>query len=140
MVDIERAPLPPPSKRGRKPKADSMAKLDGWRSAIEATRQDPDEDAWGSNVVSYEGRETIPVDGWTGAQEVKRFPTEGYTMLVGGAFNGQERDMRPYRNAKFVALPLDNGCVEWYERGEVSGYVWIASVTPQGIELRETAL
>ena len=140
MTTIERAPLPPPSKRGRKPKTDSMAKLDGWRSAIEATRQDPDEDGWTGNVTRYEGRETIPVDGWTGATEVKRFPTEGYSMLIGGAFNGQERDMRSHGKAKFVALLLDNDCVEWYERGEVSGYVWVASVTPQGIELRESAL
>lgn len=135
-MELDNAPLPPPVKRGRKPTVVTYStpsgSEDGWvRKAFEAEQ-------CGAKAIQIPALKGEFIDAWVTGPIVNRYPTEGHTMLVGGRFNGQSRDMRPYNGAKFVALPLDNGDVDWYERGERDGYYWVASVYPTGIELRLT--
>lgn len=144
-MELDNAPLPPPVKRGRKPKVDSVSALQGWQAAIQATtaaalsqgtgavRIDYDED---SNSIAVERVET----GWTTGVATTRFPPEGQDMLIGGYFNGQYRSMAEYSDERYACIGVEDDLrVEWYERCDNPGaWVWVASVYPNGIELRRT--
>lgn len=128
-VQIDRATLPP----ARKAKVVTESTPSGDSGWVGKVFKQSFSDA---NIT-----EVGMVDGWTGRAEISRYPTEGHSMLVGGTFNGRERDMRPYAPANLVALPLDNGAVEWYERGNNPAcWVWVATITQHGIELRKPSI
>jgi hypothetical protein len=149
MTIIERAPLPP-MKRGRKPKCVTCAEvikpdpLTGTTCAC--VRAKPErtyfastpsslEDGWVSNgwTVSIE-RTVLPKP----ATVATRFPPEGLDLLMGGPFNGEYRDMRQFANDFFACFAIEDELeVHYYERGDVFGWVWAASIYPSGIEIRE---
>ena len=137
-MELDNAPLPPPVKRGRKPAVVTFSTPSGSddgrvRKAFEA------KDEWQTAVDKSFG---VPMaeTGWTTGVVATRFPPAGQDMLIGGYFNGQYRSMAEYSDERYACIGVEDDLrVEWYERCDNPGaWVWVASVYPNGIELRRT--